>query len=149
MTAVATVAATQPSRAAAMIGVVVIGRNENERLRNCLSHLSGITAVVYVDSGSTDGSVVLARSLGADVVELDTSLPFTAARARNAGFSQLRKLRSDIEFIQFVDGDCQIVDGWFDHAQQTLQSRPDLAIVCGWRRERFPHQSIYNELCDW
>jgi glycosyltransferase involved in cell wall biosynthesis len=106
-------------------------------------------AVVYVDSGSTDGSVDLARSLGAEVVELDTSIPFTAARARNAGYRPLRELHGDIEFVQFVDGDCEVVDGWLDHARQMLQSRADLAIVCGWRRERFPEQSIYNELCDW
>ena len=54
----------------------------------CLTSLGG-ASVVYVDSGSTDGSVDLARDLGADVVELDLSSPFTAARARNAGLERL------------------------------------------------------------
>ena len=52
------------------IGLVVIGRNEGERLRTCLqSVLSAGRAVVYVDSGSADDSVLLllARSLGAVV----------------------------------------------------------------------------------
>ena len=56
------------------IGVVVIGRNEGERLRRCLESLGPhLAATVYVDSGSADGSVALARSLGAETVELDES----------------------------------------------------------------------------
>ena len=40
------------------VGVVAIGRNEGERLRVCLeSARRDVHALVYVDSGSTDGSV--------------------------------------------------------------------------------------------
>jgi cellulose synthase/poly-beta-1,6-N-acetylglucosamine synthase-like glycosyltransferase len=126
--------------------VIAIGRNEGERLRQCLaSALASGCRVVYVDSKSTDGSVELARTLGAQVVELDMSLPFSAARARNAGFAQLG---NDIEFVQFVDGDCEIVAGWIDRAMRELQARTDVAAVCGRRRERFPEKSIYNRLAD-
>src|SRR3989338_5153548 len=74
-----------------LLGVVAIGRNEGGRLNSCLrsvAHLAG--AVVYVDSGSTDGSAALARALGITVVALDLHLPFPAGRARNAGFQHLR-----------------------------------------------------------
>ncbi|HEX3450413.1 MAG TPA: glycosyltransferase, partial [Isosphaeraceae bacterium] len=65
------------------MGIVAIGRNEGERLRRCLSSVVGRDLpVVYVDSNSTDGSAELARSLGAEVVELNLSRSFTAARAR-------------------------------------------------------------------
>ena len=65
------------------IGVIAIGRNEGERLRRCLDSVVGKGfSVVYVDSNSTDGSVDFARSVGAEVVELDMSLPFSAARAQ-------------------------------------------------------------------
>ncbi len=67
-------------------GVVAIGRNEGERLKRCLNSVSTADAVIYVDSGSTDGSAEWARSQGVAVLELDMTLPFTAARARNAGF---------------------------------------------------------------
>src|SRR4028118_1420395 len=131
------------------VGLVAIGRNEGARLRACLlSALSQVALVVYVDSGSTDGSLELARSIGADTVELDLSTPFTAARGRNEGFARLRPLAPDIEFVQFVDGDCEIVDGWLQRAQQELAAKPELAVVCGRRREQYPEATAYNRLCD-
>ncbi len=131
------------------VGLVAIGRNEGDRLRQCLLSVIGKVAhIVYVDSGSTDGSIELARSLGVDVVELDLSTPFTAARARNAGFAHLLQKEAQIEFVQFVDGDCEVVEGWLDTALAQLEAQSNVAVVCGRRRERFPEQSFYNRLCD-
>jgi glycosyltransferase involved in cell wall biosynthesis len=131
------------------IGVVAIGRNEGNRLKECLLSVlgEGIT-VVYVDSGSTDGSVALGRSLGVHVVELDLSIPFTAARARNAGFEYLLQIEPNIEFVQFVDGDCRVVPGWLQRAASEMVAHSDVVVVCGRRREEFPDNSIYNRLCD-
>jgi len=131
------------------IGIVVIGRNEGNRLKECLLSVIGeARIVVYVDSGSTDNSVVLAKSLGVYVVELDLSIPFTAARARNKGFEYLLQVSSEVEFVQFVDGDCRIVEGWLKRAIHELNAQSDVVVVCGRRREEFPHNSIYNRLCD-
>ena len=131
------------------VGLVVIGRNEGDRLRRCLHSVKGkVARAVYVDSGSTDGSIEVARSLGVDVVELDLSTPFTAARARNAGFTHLVSTDSQIEYVQFVDGDCEVVEKWLEHAASELDANPNIAVVCGRRRERFPEQTIYNQLCD-
>ena len=131
------------------IGIVAIGRNEGERLRRCLqSAIGAADVVVYVDSGSTDGSVVMAREMGAAAVELDMSIPFTAARARNEGFAQLMKLAPETIYVQFVDGDCEIVAGWIERTAQTLAADEHVAVVCGRRRERHPHASVYNKLCD-
>ncbi len=131
------------------VGLVVIGRNEGERLHRCLlSVIDKVVNIVYVDSGSTDGSVEMARSLSVDVVELDLSIPFTAARARNVGFTHLLQVNPNIQFVQFVDGDCQIAPEWIERAQDELNTKPQVAVVCGRRRERFPQKSIYNRLCD-
>lgn len=131
------------------VGVIAIGRNEGERLRRCLASVAGGGfPVVSVDSGSTDGSVALAGSMGAEVVELDMSLPFSAARARNAGFDRLMRAAPEVKFVQFVDGDCEVVEGWIAAARRELESRPDAAVVCGRRRERFPEASVYNRLAD-
>ena len=135
---------------AARPGVVVIGRNEGERLRQCLRSLlaQSVDRVVYVDSGSSDGSVALATALGAEVVPLDMSQPFTAARARNAGAQRLLERVPGIRLIQFVDGDCEVAAGWMAAATAFLASNEKVAAVCGRRRERFPDRSIYNLMCD-
>ena len=131
------------------IGVVVIGRNEGDRLRLCLESLARFSqAIVYVDSGSTDQSVAVARSLGINVVELDMTFPFTAARARNEGFRRLRSLADGARYVQFVDGDCVVVADWLEGASNFLDEHPEVAVVCGRRRERFPERSVYNKLCD-
>ena len=131
------------------IGVVVIGRNEGQRLQRCLASLAGCAQqVVYVDSGSTDGSQALARGLGVEVLALDMTRPFTAARARNEGFASLQSLLPTLRYVQFVDGDCEVMDGWLQQACEFLDARPEVAVVCGRRRERFPQHSVYNLLCD-
>jgi glycosyltransferase involved in cell wall biosynthesis len=131
------------------LGVVVIGRNEGERLIRCLESVRNQAAcVVYVDSGSTDGSVETGRALADAVVELDMRKPFTAARARNAGLERLLEIRAGLVYVFFVDGDCEVVDSWLATAVQFLIEKPEFAIVWGLRRERYPEKSIYNLLCD-
>lgn len=128
------------------IGAVVIGRNEGARLERSLQALVGqVAQIVYVDSGSTDGSVAAARGLGAEVVELDMKHPFTAARARNAGMAALA---GGVTLVQFLDGDCILRDGWLPAAVAHMSAHPQLAVVCGRRREEHPETSIYNSLID-
>ena len=117
-----------------VIDAVVIGRNEGNNLLDCLASLQNqVRQLVYVDSGSNDGSVIAARNMGAKVVELDMTLPFTAARARNAGVAELQ---DDCELVQFVDGDCTLDPDWMTAATTFLIDHPDAAVVCGRRRER-------------
>jgi glycosyltransferase involved in cell wall biosynthesis len=129
-------------------GAVAIGRNEGQRLRQCLGSLSGAPVVVYVDSGSTDGSAEWARNHGADVIQLNLEVPFTAARARNAGFLRLRELAPHLPYVQFVDGDCELRECWAQQAISFLKTHADVAAVCGRQRELYPEKSIYNWLCD-
>lgn len=135
-----------PAPPAAATAAVVIGRNEGLRLHRCLQSLAGQAGqIIYVDSGSSDGSLAAARRLGAETVALDLSRPFTAARARNAG---LAALGDAVEFVQFVDGDCEVAAGWIAAAAGFLRDHPQAAVACGRRRERFPEASVYNRLCD-
>jgi GT2 family glycosyltransferase len=128
------------------IAVVVIGRNEGARLVASLASLQGVVSrVVYVDSGSTDDSLRAARNAGALVVELDLSNPFTAARARNAGFAALNPVP---EFVQFIDGDCVLEEGWIPAGLAALDQNEDMGIVTGWRSEIYQNTSIYNDLMD-
>jgi GT2 family glycosyltransferase len=131
------------------LGVVVIGRNEGERLAQCLASLEARSGkVVYVDSGSSDGSLETAGRFGALAYALGADRPFNAARARNAGARHLAQAYPNLVFIQFVDGDCVVAPGWLEKAQQFLLADPKAAVVCGRRRERFPGHSVYNRLMD-
>lgn len=137
---------TAPDHPTPAVDVVLIGRNEGQRLINALASVQGqARQVVYVDSGSTDTSVAEAQKIGATVVELDMTLPFTAARARNAGFDAL----TDPEFVLFIDGDCALEPGFLATARDHLAAHPHLGLVTGWRSEIHPEHSLYNRLCDW
>jgi GT2 family glycosyltransferase len=131
------------------VGIVVIGRNEGGRLVTCLKSVMRYTThVIYVDSGSTDNSVEAASQLGARVIILDKRRPFTAARARNEGFHALMGFWQDLRLVQFVDGDCEMNNKWLPTATKFMAEHPDVAVVCGRRRERYPSASAYNRLCD-
>jgi GT2 family glycosyltransferase len=129
-------------------GVVVIGRNEGERLMACLGSLARQPRpVMYVDSGSTDGSPDRARERGVSVLQLDPSQPFSAARARNEGAQALFAQNPHLTYVQFVDGDCIVAPGWLDAAEAALDAHPDSAIVFGDLTEKNPQGSVYNLLC--
>jgi len=128
---------------------VIIGRNEGERLVSCLeSLLASLDVVVYVDSGSSDNSLEEASRRGVHCLPLDLSIPFTAARARNEGVEYLLNKHFGLKYIQFVDGDCEVQPEWVGEAQNFLDNNSQYAVVCGRRRERYPNNSIYNQLCD-
>ncbi len=131
------------------LGIVVIGRNESERLRQCMLSIQDGAhyPVVYVDSGSIDNSVAIARAVGVEVLELDSSRPFSAARARNEGVARLIEMHPAIQLVQFVDGDCTLMSGWLDFASNTLLKDSGRAAVIGHLTERDPQATPYNRLC--
>lgn len=131
------------------IGFVVIGRNEGNRLVDCLTSIAAYAPqIVYVDSASTDQSVAYAQSQHVHVLELDMSVKFTAARARNAGFALLLQHYPDIRYVHFVDGDCMVNQAWVGYALDFLNHHVQVAVACGRRRERYPQATPYNQLCD-
>jgi glycosyltransferase involved in cell wall biosynthesis len=130
------------------VGIVIIGRNEGDRLRRCIDSVMGqVATIVYVDSGSIDGSCAAARQRGVEVVNLDMSQSFTAARARNAGFARLRKIDPSINYVQFVDGDCEVLPGWLVAAAAAFTEDPLVVAVCGALRERYPQKTVFNRIC--
>lgn len=141
------------SSASSDVPIVVIGRNEGERLKLCL-RAAGVASggdastVVYVDSGSTDGGAEYARSVGCRVVELDPSRPFTLARAKGAGFACAMEYAPDAEFVQFLDGDCELEEGWLERAADAFAEKGDVGLVRGEVREIHPEASVLNRQCD-
>jgi len=142
-------ASTEPAAPDPRVGAVVIGRNEGERLRACLTSVRHqIANVIYVDSGSRDGSPALAESLGVPVIRLDASQPFTAARGRQTGLDALRRRHPELDFVQFIDGDCVLQPGWLTAAREVLQTQSEVVAVCGRRRETRTRESFYSRLID-
>ena len=129
---------------------ILIGRNEGARLLRAIAAMQrqpGLRRLVYVDSGSRDGSAQAARDLGAMVVELDPARPFTAARGRNEGFAALGP--DPAPFVQFMDGDCIVTDGWPDTALRFLADHPQAGLVHGHSQEEAPDASVYNWITNW
>jgi len=137
---------TQP--AAPGLSVVVIGRNEGDRLARCLESvglirgIEGVVELLYVDSGSTDGSPQTAQNLGAQVIVLQGGSQ-TAARGRNAGWQH-----ASAPHVLFLDGDTILNQDFPQAALAVLHSNPDIAAVWGHRRELYPERSIYNRVLD-
>jgi glycosyltransferase involved in cell wall biosynthesis len=130
------------------VGIVVIGRNEGNRLIRCLGSLPKSVQAVYVDSGSTDGSLEKARELGFEAFALSPDKPYSAARARNAGAAFFRTNTVKLDYLQMLDGDCELDTAWITKAVSALSLEPTLAVVFGRRKERSPDASVYNAICD-
>ncbi|MCH8806567.1 MAG: glycosyltransferase family 2 protein [Planctomycetes bacterium] len=123
--------------------MVVIGRNEGERLVRCLESVHQADyprerlELIYVDSDSTDGSCAAAGRLGAQVIALAPERP-TAGAARNAGF---RAATHDL--VQFLDGDTVLDPEWLHFAVPAIQA-PEVACVFGRVEEIAPKANIYT-----
>jgi glycosyltransferase involved in cell wall biosynthesis len=130
-----------------LVSAVVIGRNEGERLRRCLRSIFAIARpnfdleVIYVDSGSSDGSVELAEAEGARTIALRPERP-SAALGRNAGW---RAAKGSI--VLFLDGDT-VLHPNFVSASLGEFSDETIAAIWGHRRELFPEKSIYIRTLD-
>jgi GT2 family glycosyltransferase len=131
------------------VGIVIIGRNEGKRLPLCFKSMKSTDCKkVYVDSGSSDDSVNIAKAHLNDVIELDSSQPFSAARARNEGFARLLELNPNIEFVHFIDGDCEMDAGWLPDVMSAFKEQSTVAVVSGRLREKHRNTSVYMRLCD-
>ena len=139
------------------LAVVIIGRNEGQRLRACLQSVQSLrlpenirhAVTLYVDSNSTDDSLALARSFGAHTIALATG-PWTAARGRNTGWRAALDLHP-VDWILFLDGDTTLDPDFLSAAFAAAIPDPRLAAVYGLRTESNPRQSIYTQVLalDW
>ncbi|MCL3881773.1 glycosyltransferase family 2 protein [Marivita sp. GX14005] len=131
------------------VDVVLIGRNEGARLVASLaSVMPQARRVVYVDSGSTDNSVEAARTAGAEVVALDMTVPFTAARARNEGYAALGRHGDRAEMVQFLDGDCIMAPDWLRQAEAAMRDDDGLGLVTGQQAELHRNTTVYSQMSD-
>lgn len=135
------------STAIPALSIVVIGRNEGDRLVRCLHSArrmigpEGGTEILYVDSESEDGSRETAAALGVEVLSIPPGRR-SAAAARNVGWRAARA-----PLVMFLDGDT-VVDPLFVVDSLHYFRDPTVAIVWGHRRESAPSASLYNRVLD-
>lgn len=100
-----------------MVSIVIIGKNEGLRLVKCLESIVILIKenanlefdVIYVDSGSSDNSIEIAKTYKfIKIIQLNGNM--NAAIARNAGASE-----SIGEIIVFIDGDMEISPAFIKH----------------------------------
>ncbi len=131
------------------IAVVVIGRNEGKRLKRCFDSLTKHhIPIIYVDSASTDDSIEIAKAAGVEFIELDSKIALTAARSRNAGFDWIMRTKGNLNYIHFIDGDCELDENWLETAVKTLDADENIAALCGRLRENERDKNIYSRLSD-
>lgn len=81
-----------------MLSVVVIAKNEEQRIGSCLDSVSFADEIVVVDNGSSDRTVAIAKEKKAAVITVPGVHDFSALRT--IGFQQ-----SNGEWILYVDAD--------------------------------------------
>src|SRR4051794_17153280 len=81
--------------------------------------------VLVVDSGSTDGSVAIARAAGAQVLEIDPAT-FGHGRTRNLGAEH-----TDGDLIAFLTQDATPLPGWLAAIQEAFDLADDVGAVYG------------------
>jgi glycosyltransferase involved in cell wall biosynthesis len=113
------------------LSVVVIGKNEEAYINDCLSSVLdavtriGDAEIVYVDSASTDRTVEIARSLGVRVISLRPEWKLSPSAGRYVGFHHITG-----ELVMFVDGDTVVDPDWLRCAMPWFD-QPEIAGVRG------------------
>ena len=129
-----------------MISVIVIGKNEGERLEACLTSAQRALRMlsyelIYVDSHSTDDSLAIARAHGARCFlpeETDT----TAGLGRYIGTQAAHG-----EYLLFLDGDMQLQQGFVERAMLRVAAG-GCDGVCGIRTDHYMKDGKVVSVCE-
>lgn len=129
-----------------MISVIVIGRNEGERLEACLTSAQRALRMlsyelIYVDSHSTDDSLAVARAHGARCF-LPEATDTTAGLGRYIGTQAARG-----EYLLFLDGDMQLQPGFVERAMLRMAAG-GCDGVCGIRTDHYMKNGQVVSVCE-
>jgi glycosyltransferase involved in cell wall biosynthesis len=120
--------------------VIVLARDEEANIRCCLSSVAWAEQVVVVDSGSIDDTVLIARSLGADVVEQ----PWLGFSAQREFALRLPSLKHD--WVYFVDADQWVSPQLALEVADQLRAPECVAFA---HRFRLVFQGAWIRHCGW
>lgn len=133
-------AGDNPHARSVPVSVVILTLNEELNIRRCLDSVAWAGQVIVVDSGSTDQTIAVARSLGAEVVE-QPWLGFSAQRE-----FALRLPQISHNWVYFVDADQWISPQLAAEAADKLRA-PDCAAFA--HRLRLVFLDRWIRHCGW
>lgn len=113
------------------LSVVIVTRNEAEHIEDCLSSVFDLCSdgppfeVILVDSNSTDNTVALASEYPITILRIPDDDIASPGAGRYVGTHH-----ASGDYLLFVDGDMEVVDGWLDDALELVQ-RKSIAGVTG------------------
>jgi glycosyltransferase involved in cell wall biosynthesis len=91
-----------------MISAVILTKNEEKNIAECLQSLSWCDEILVIDDNSTDKTIALAKKLGATV--LTHSLPHDFSAQRNFGLQKAKN-----EWVLFIDADERVSSAlWYE-----------------------------------
>lgn len=115
-----------------VLSVVLISKNQEWNIARLVESVLRETSrfpsteIVFVDSASTDRTTEIASRYPIGVLKLCPDQRLTAAAGRYVGY-----IRTTGDLVLFLDGDMELCEGWLGPALAVMQSRSDVAVVCG------------------
>jgi glycosyltransferase involved in cell wall biosynthesis len=120
------------------ISVIIPTWNSESFIERCIKSINSQSfprknfELIIVDDGSTDNTIKLAHSSGADLVV--NSDHHSAGRARNIGIKH-----SKGKILAFIDSDCIAENGWLETISKELESS---TVICGPVSNGYPKSSV-------
>ncbi|AYM92760.1 glycosyltransferase family 2 protein [Serratia sp. 3ACOL1] len=112
------------------LSVVMIAKNEAELLRECLQSVAWADEIIVLDSGSTDGSVALAESLGAKVFTHTDWQGFGKQRQKAQSYATQ-------DYVLMIDADERVTPELRHSIEQVLANADDNVVYSLGRRNLF------------
>ncbi|TQI77944.1 (heptosyl)LPS beta-1,4-glucosyltransferase [Serratia fonticola] len=112
------------------LSVVMIAKNEAELLTDCLQSVAWADEIIVLDSGSTDGSVALAESLGAKVFTHTDWQGFGKQRQKAQSYATQ-------EYVLMIDADERVTPQLRQSIEQALTTADDNVVYSLGRRNLF------------
>jgi (heptosyl)LPS beta-1,4-glucosyltransferase len=122
------------------LSVAIITKDEEERLPNCLKSVTFADEVLVVDSGSTDGTVALAKSFGARVL--------VEAWRGYSGQKQFAVDQCLHDWVLILDADERVPQGTTQVIVRELARNDTTISAYGFRRKNYLH-GRWIKHCGW
>ncbi|WP_447882935.1 glycosyltransferase family 2 protein [Serratia fonticola] len=112
------------------LSVVIIAKNEAELLSECLQSVAWADEIIVLDSGSSDGSVALAESLGAKVFTHTDWQGFGKQRQKAQSYATQ-------DYVLMIDADERVTPELRHSIEQVLANADDSVVYSLGRRNLF------------